>query len=944
MKFEELIILLPCHSLEDFPLYHEKEAAEGLLSAWSAMWHPALLASAGKTPTWARADGPPDQLTGRLLIVPQVSESLLQAGWAARAVHEGACVVRKTTDRQAIVAQALAALDDPGAAANAVLTPDFLALGFCYLQVELLTRQMRYMSNLDEKHFRDRAVAAAQASLAADLSTTRQRLQECFDVLLEARERFYPAQAYLIDVTLVAATTLGQPLRDELAGTSPRNIVASAHAVAEMAREPETLQAMISALDGGRAAIIGGEFHEHELPLLPTESLLAELRRGLAVYQQHLGRRPTVFGRRRFGLTPVLPLLLNRSGFTGAMHFTLDDGQFPREGQSKTRWEGLDSSAIDALTRVPLDADLSETFLSFPQKMGESMDLDHVAMVGLAHWPGKSRPWYEDLRRIAAYAPVLGRFITIPDFLSQTASPGHVTKFIADQYRAPYLKQTVIRRLPDALKRVARQHRWQSGVEARQAIETITAVLSGTPPLADGLAVDVERSYEADATEAAAQQQRLNVELARGMERLAQALPYGSQESTPGVLVFNPHSFVRRLPLPLPDDFATPMVAGPVKQVQDIAGRRLASVEVPALGYAWVAAGRSEPTQARKKTADKPMAEGEHVRNEFFEVRIDAATGGIRSFHDYKQRGNLFSQHLGFRLPQPRPKPGDVWRDPDLEAEYAAMLADSVEVTSVGPVLGEITSRGRIVDPAGKVLANFEQKVQAWRGSPVLTLEIHLDIQEEPRADPWNSYYASRFAWNDSAADIRRSVSGVSQPTEAKKLEAPLFVELRSEKHTMTILPGGLPYHRRIGMRMLDTLLVVRGDSARTFRLGVGLNVPYPAQAGWSLITPLTAHVQNAPAPVAGASSWFCHIDLKNVMATHWSPLVTDGRVVGLRARLLETEGRPGRAKLRAFRGFGSARQVDFEGQTLAELPIEDGAALVDFTCNEWVEVEARFA
>ncbi|MGE0609660.1 MAG: hypothetical protein AB7O62_21390, partial [Pirellulales bacterium] len=693
------------------------------------------------------------------------------------------------------------------------------------------------------------------------------------------------------------------------------------------------------------AALIGGEFYEHELPLLPIESTLAELRRGLAVYQRHLGQRPTVVGRRRFGLAPVLPLLLNRMGFSGAMHFTLDDGQFPREGQSKTRWEGFASSAIDSVTRVPLDANLSETFLGFAQKMGESMDLDHVAMVGLAHWPGQARPWYDDLRRIAAYAPVLGRFITIPEFLAQTAAPGHSTRFISDQYRAPYLKQTVIRRQPDALKRIARQHRWQAGVEAYQALETLAALLSGTPPVATGLAVDVERAYEADAAQATAQQHRLNVELARGLQHLADALPNGPADPTPGLLVVNPHSFIRRVAVPLPDELAAPMVAGPVKRVQDVPGRRLASVEVPALGYAWVAAGRVEtPAAPRKKTADKPLAEGEHVRNEFFEVRIDPTTGGIRAFHDYKQRTNLFSQHLGFRLPQPRPKPGDVWRDPDLEAEYAAMVADSVEVTSTGPVLGEITSRGRLVDPEGKVLANFEQKVQAWRGSPVLNLEIHLDIHEEPRADPWNSYYASRFAWGDSGADIRRSVSGVSHPTEAKKLEAPLFVELRSEKHSMAILPGGLPYHRRIGMRMLDTLLVVRGDTARTFRLGIGLNLPYPAQAAWGLITPLTAHLQTAPAPVAGPSSWFCHIDLKNVMATHWSPLVAEGRVVGLRTRLLETEGRPGRAKLSAFRPFASARHVDFEGHTLAELNIEEGAVMIDFACNEWVEVEARFA
>ena len=95
MKFEEACVLLPCHSLEDFPTHYEGASAEGLLAAWSAMWHPALLAATGRLPTWYRAEGPPDALAGRLIIIPSTSETLLLAGWAARATSEGAHVVRK---------------------------------------------------------------------------------------------------------------------------------------------------------------------------------------------------------------------------------------------------------------------------------------------------------------------------------------------------------------------------------------------------------------------------------------------------------------------------------------------------------------------------------------------------------------------------------------------------------------------------------------------------------------------------------------------------------------------------------------------------------------------------------------------------------------------------------------------------------------------------------
>ena len=50
MSYQQLIILLPCHSLEDFPVHHEGDDAAGLLAGWSALWHPQLIASAHTIP------------------------------------------------------------------------------------------------------------------------------------------------------------------------------------------------------------------------------------------------------------------------------------------------------------------------------------------------------------------------------------------------------------------------------------------------------------------------------------------------------------------------------------------------------------------------------------------------------------------------------------------------------------------------------------------------------------------------------------------------------------------------------------------------------------------------------------------------------------------------------------------------------------------------------
>jgi alpha-mannosidase len=328
------------------------------------------------------------------------------------------------------------------------------------------------------------------------------------------------------------------------------------------------------------------------------------------------------------------------------------------------------------------------------------------------------------------------------------------------------------------------------------------------------------------------------------------------------------------------------------------------------------------------------------------EVVINPTSGSILSIHDYRQRSNRLSQQIALRTPGPRPAPGDVWRDPDETVVYSVMAADSVEVTSTGPTFGEIVSRGRLLDREGKNLAGFRQTVRLWFGSRVLNIDIEIDPQEEPRADPWNSYYACRFAWNDSDAELWRGVSSCREPTDAKRLEAPEYLEIETENARTTILSGGLPYHRRSGFRMVDTLLVSRGETARSFRLGVGIDLPNSAAAAWELLAPPTAIYESAAPPVS-SSGWLFHIDAKNIVATSWEPLAAaEGSEAGaagqgFRVRLLETAGKAGRVTLRAFRPLASARQIDFQGQTLLQPAVEHDKILLDFASHEWQEIEA---
>ena len=57
-QYSKLLVVLPCHSLEDFPIHHRGDEAADLLANWTALWHPAFIASCSAKPDWHQADNP----------------------------------------------------------------------------------------------------------------------------------------------------------------------------------------------------------------------------------------------------------------------------------------------------------------------------------------------------------------------------------------------------------------------------------------------------------------------------------------------------------------------------------------------------------------------------------------------------------------------------------------------------------------------------------------------------------------------------------------------------------------------------------------------------------------------------------------------------------------------------------------------------------------------
>ena len=390
-----------------------------------------------------------------------------------------------------------------------------------------------------------------------------------------------------------------------------------------------------------------------------------------------------------------------------------------------------------------------------------------------------------------------------------------------------------------------------------------------------------------------------------------------------------------------------PETTGAVLHAGDEAGRKSIVVEVPPLGFVCVAAGSGQrparPAPRRFGFFRKalppplPMAElvasrgGAVLRNEFFELVIDPHTGGVRAVFDFHSRAPRLAQQVALRLPGAA----------DDEIAYSIMAADEIRVQTAGPVMGEVLVRGRLVDRSGRLVAGFQQLTRVTWGSRVFEVEIQLDPQQQPHADPWNSYYAARFAWPEDAPTLYRSVNQATLASDAAQLEASHFVEVRGKAGRATILAAGLPYHRRRGLRRLDSLLMVRGETARRFRLGIGIDLAQPMAAALDFAAP------SPVIPIAvrprNDSAWMFHLDCRSVTATHWEPIVEGAAVAGFRVRLLETEGRHVSLGLRSFRTIQSAQKAGGGERPPIDLTVEGDRVTVPLRPYEWAEVEGRF-
>ncbi|MGE3315755.1 MAG: hypothetical protein AB7O26_11635 [Planctomycetaceae bacterium] len=999
MTYNDLIVLIPSHSLEDFPTELPDDKAEGLLNAYAVLWHPRLLAAARVLPSWHRADDPPHFTRERLIIIPPTCEERVSPEWIDRARAEEGIVITGLSKRDDLIAAVIEPLDrlppaaaedadagsesiEPPAPVRAIdsdLVADFLALGTCHLQVELLTRHMHHFTNLDEAHLKREAVAAADAAFDDDIDAAKTHLRNCFEILLEARERFYPVDCYLIDLCLVVPTLAGEPFRKLLSKERPFNVLATGKDLETIAREnPESVEALRRVWESGTVDVVGGEYFERPSPLLPLESVLWDFSSGRRILEKTLGRLPTTWGRRRFGLSTLMPQVLSRRGYRAALHVAFDDGLYPDAEHSKIRWEGCDGTIIDAITRIPLAADGAASFLRFPARMAEAMEQDQIAAVMFARWPDMKGPWLDDIERIHSYAPVLGRFVNFEQFFRDTDDPGRLSKFQAGEYLTPFLIQAAAREERDPSSRFTDHFLRRSLFDAGSWCARLARVLSGRAVLSADES-EVERQLEQSCPDVApvestsspssstdvndsAGEQSIDPLVARftkdSAAELSRLVMQGAGNE-PGFLIWNSLSFQRTVTVALPELEAPPAIGGVIRGVQVDDHRRDVTLDIAGSGFAWVP--KSSPAAPSSAAQRGILAQRNLLRNEFLDVHINEQTGGIGEIKEHGRRPNRLSQQLAFRFPRERTfKIGQGDAADEVRSYYSAMHCRTSEITSAGPGFGEIVTTGDIVDQVENVaIAGFRQTVRLYRGRRDVELELELSIARIPEGDPWSNYFAARFAWNDSDAALTRALQHGAQNFTGERFESPYYLEIATESERTTILNCGLPFHRKTGPRMVDSILICAGETRRKFRFRIAVDASYPMLAAIDALSPPIVVPTAGGPPRAGNAGWLFNLDAPNVQITRILEMLPDPSLMetpgddtnsegipssrGFALRLVETEGRYRSAILRCFKTPSRARQRDANGLTIAELKVIDDGVHVELSGYEIADIELRF-
>ncbi len=908
---EECCVLIPCNTLEDFPSSLTSEAATGLLGAWMAAWHPALIAAAGKIPTWCRADVPPRPLAGMYFLLPACSAPRLPSDFeeSLRAIPEATLI--RGDDRAAFLdglpVSQLPGPSGPLTQGHRPVEPlDFFAVAYVFLQVQLMTRQLRYTSNLDEVVFADQVVKAAVAWSQGDATTAADTLHTAFDLLSQERDHYFSADPHLVDLVLLAGSTLGSALTETLLDERPINLlVDTAIARGLHTHDSQNLNTIQQRLAAGNLSLAGGGLDANECL---DHQTAAQLGQAMTQAKQHFvdtfGRMPAAFARYSGGIPGDLAPWLAALGYQGVIPIDFAGGTGFRD-ESKLLWQ-TGSGELEALVCKPLNAADEASFLRLGPMLGSAVDCGDVATALLVRWPGQSCHTFEVLQRASQWGLALGKFWTLDDYFTQGERPYHSFQSDAIEANGHWLASAVGQGQTNPLTTVGGQLRSQLSIERDQLFAALTALVAGKAVEVAGVQVGGGAEPSSTAASHAAPTKS---------EATLLAAVANSQPAVTGQRVcLNPHPIPLRVMTSL--EGYPPAVKPPIFSAHGIDGRSsYANVDVPAMGFAVVAPG----TQPEKRGwFQKPQrrADGQTLSNEFLEVTI-ANDGSVTSVHSGSVRGNRFSLQL-------------VHFDSTAEPRYCTMTADRIQVIRSSSAIGEIECVGRLVR-GERAVADYQLRYCVRSGSRLLEIDGELNPMAGVKlgSDPWQNYFAARIAVASEAAQVQTLLRDKVHRLRGRRINSPLGLVIDEGERQTLVLAAGRPAHRYCGDRFVDTLLMVAGQSDGSFRLEYGFDVKSPIAFARSRLCPVSVLTQSEHSP-AMPEGWLLQLESRSVLLTTAEAQQCDGSLQ-IEALLVETRGKTTKTRLHCFRdpqqairlGDGHAFEVEGDSVKIVLAPHE---------------------
>jgi hypothetical protein len=748
-------------------------------------------------------------------------------------------------------------------------------------------------------------------------------LQAAADRLQAAREVLYPVTIHLLDFYLLDEQRLGAALPASADHGFALNLVAAASSLEKMHQDhPEQFAVLREKVQSEQIEVCGGPYVEREDALLPLESQVWNLVRGLAVTKELLGTDVRVHGRRRSSAHPQLPALLASVGIQRTLLVAFDDAVLPAYQVTVINWPAADGKQIEAFTRAPYPADHPQSFFNLAHYLFQTIRQDHSATLALLHTGAPPAAWYEDWLELCRFGPVLGQWTAISQYLNDVLAGEYATALSADEFQADFLSKRTAAHRDDPVSGFARQVRGRRRLDTAWTLAALHRGLAGRN---DALRInqrlaDLECRFEASGSDILGELEGVEQEI-NGM--LADRLQARALPDTPGYLVLNPCSFARRVALELSGGTIPIPAAGAVKASQLDGDQLHLVVEVPALGFAWFP--QAGPPGTPPPPLRMRLADNRCVRNEFLEAEIDPETGGLRALRDHRSRNNRLGQRLVFN-PGGTPK------------------ATSVKMTSAGPALGEIVTEGAILGEQQQVLARFRQRFRAWLGRPILDLRIEIYPEQPPAGHPWHAYYGARFAWRDERATLLRGQGGMGYVTTQVRPQTPDYLEIRMGKQSTAIFPAGLPFHQRHENRMLDVILIPEGEKCQSFDLALGLDREHPMQTALGLVTPVPLVATTKGPPHVGAAGWLFHLDASNLLLTGLRPVAGEnGLADAVLLRAVECGAYGGQADLRCPRNPRRAVLLDARGAHLLDAGTEGDAASFEIMPGDLVNLQVDF-